>query len=249
MEMISEDKLRYIAGSKGFDLIYIEKDYFLTAFLWLVKDVKGIYLKGGTALNKLFLNHTRLSEDLDFSVNRNIPEVRKKIDSLISNSGLFTKIETDKTTGDFVRYRIYYKSYFRKDSNIIADFNRKASIVLKPERHKVLNFYNLDFSIYTLSLREIVAEKIRALITRNQPRDYFDAYFVLKKCDIDLALVKKKLADAGETFDRNRIFKNANKIYSRWDSEIPKLTNRKLTFLKCVKFIEQKLPNTQKKKT
>lgn len=40
------------------------KDYYLTLILYLIKDVEGIYFKGGTALNKIFLNHARLSEDL-----------------------------------------------------------------------------------------------------------------------------------------------------------------------------------------
>ena len=73
---------------------------------------------------------------------------------------------------------------------------------------------------------EIFAEKVRALITRNQPRDYFDVYMILKSgYKINYDLVKKKLNDVGEEFDIGRIFRNARKIYSRWDSEIGQLTN------------------------
>ncbi len=240
MEMISENKLRYIAGMKGLNLIYIEKDYFLTVFLYLTKGIRGIYLKGGTALNKIFLDHARLSEDLDFAADRPVREIRNELERAVENSGFFTRIRTDKTTKDFVRYLVYYRSYFQAESFIIADVNRKASIHLKPEKHKMPNFYGLDFSINTLNIREIIAEKVRALITRNQPRDYFDAYFILQKHSVDMGLVKRKVKEAGERFDTERIFRNANKIYSRWDSDISSLTNKKLGYMECIKALKKK---------
>jgi len=61
MEMISLEELRIIAGEQGFELPILEKDYLVTYLLYLLKEVDGIYFKGGTALNKIFLNHARLS--------------------------------------------------------------------------------------------------------------------------------------------------------------------------------------------
>src|SRR3989344_3550241 len=75
MEIINLDQLRIIAGQRKLNIIMIEKDYLVTLLLYLIKDVPGIYFKGGTALNKLYLNHKRLSEDLDFSLTRNIKDV------------------------------------------------------------------------------------------------------------------------------------------------------------------------------
>lgn len=241
MEVISEDKLRYIAGSKGFNLIYVEKDYFITMLMYLLKDVRGLYLKGGTALNKIFLGHLRLSEDLDFAADRPISETMAEIERLVNGSKMFIRLETDKTTKYFVRYRVYYKSYFQKGSSLIIDINMKASILLKPEKHDVPNFYGMKFGMHTLSIKEIVAEKIRALITRNQPRDYFDAYFILKKYDVDTELVRKKTEEAGNVFDIKRVFKNANKIYANWDSDLTPLTNRKLDYITCMKALRNKL--------
>ncbi|HLC90327.1 MAG TPA: nucleotidyl transferase AbiEii/AbiGii toxin family protein [Candidatus Nanoarchaeia archaeon] len=67
MEIIPQNELRVIAGEKGFGFAIIEKDYLVTYLLFLLKDVEGIYFKGGTALPKIFLDHARLSEDLDFT--------------------------------------------------------------------------------------------------------------------------------------------------------------------------------------
>ncbi len=238
--MISENKLRHIAGTTGMNLIYIEKDYFLTTFLYLTKDVKGIYLKGGTALNKMFLGHARLSEDLDFAADRPVAEIRKEIEKAIESSGIFTRVETDKTTSEFVRYHICYKSYFQGESFIIADVNRRASILLKPERRSVPNFYGMKFSITAIALREIIAEKIRALMTRNQPRDYYDAYLILENHEPDMELVRRKVKEANETFDAKRIFRNANKIYSKWDSDLGPLMNRKLDYMTCINALMKK---------
>ena len=59
MDLITEDKLKYLAGKTGFNMIFLEKDYMLSIFLYLIKDITGLYFKGGTALNKIFLKHIR----------------------------------------------------------------------------------------------------------------------------------------------------------------------------------------------
>ncbi len=242
MDLISEDKLKYLAGTHGLNMIYLEKDYFLTLFLFLAKDIEGMFFKGGTALNKIFLNHKRLSEDLDFTANSPIAEIRQQLEKILEeNKNIFTKIETDKTTPEFVRYKVFYKSFFSKEAFIIIDINKKASIILKTEKHEAPNFYGLKFQIQTLALDEIIAEKFRAAITRNKPRDYFDLYFILQKHKIDIALAKRKLKEAGEKFDTERIFKNTNKIYSSWNEDIGKLTNEKLDFVSCIKFLRSKI--------
>ncbi len=250
MELIKEDKIKYLAGKTGFNIIFFEKDYILTLFLYLIKDLDGLYFKGGTAINKIFLKHMRLSEDLDFSTNKDISELKKQIEDIIKkNKNIFTKIKIENETPNFIRYKIFYKSYFESKAYIILDINKKASILLKPEKYKVPNFYGLKFVITTLNIKEIIAEKIRAILTRNRPRDYFDLYFILRKYKFDISLVKKKMTEANEIFDIERIFRNARKVYSKWDDEIPKLTNKKLTFLTCIRFLQKKFRNQEHKLT
>ena len=62
----------------------VKKDYYLTLILYFIRNVEGIYFKGGTALNKIFLNHAGLSEDLDFSLTRNEKEVKDEISKNVS---------------------------------------------------------------------------------------------------------------------------------------------------------------------
>ncbi len=242
MDLIREAKLRNIAAEKGLNLIYLEKDYFLTVLLYDLKDVNGIYLKGGTALNKIFFNHLRLSEDLDFTSTISIKDIKKTVEEIVNRGkNHFRKIEYENDGNTFVRIKIAYQSYFTQGSYIVIDINTKASIHLKTQKKQVHNFYNLNFTVNVLNYDELIAEKLRAAITRNQPRDYFDLYFILKDHDINLALVKKKTEEAKERFDIERVFKNANKIYSKWDGEIGALTNEKLSFTDCIKLLDKKL--------
>ncbi|MFH1774650.1 MAG: nucleotidyl transferase AbiEii/AbiGii toxin family protein [Methanobacteriota archaeon] len=243
IKIISENKLKYLAGEKGFNLIYLEKDYFLTLLLCFLSNIKGIYFKGGTALNKIFLNHTRLSEDLDFSCKGGMSHIKDQIIRVLEdNKNIFPRYVFDSDASDFFRLKIFYRSFFSKTDHLTLDVNRKASVFLQPQKQRIPHFYGSipQFEIVAINLDELIAEKIRALITRNQPRDYFDAYMILEKgYKINLKLVRKKLADVKQKFEVERIFKNAQKIYSKWDIEISQLTNKPVEFMTVIKRLQK----------
>ena len=56
-----EDEFNQIVVDIGFDRNLLVKDYYITIMLYLLKDVKGIIFKGGTALQKTFLDYSRIS--------------------------------------------------------------------------------------------------------------------------------------------------------------------------------------------
>jgi len=234
MDLISKAKLQNIAAEKGFNLIYLEKDYFLTVLLYFLRDIQGLYFKGGTALNKIIFNHTRLSEDLDFTCTAKISEVKEKIQKIVKeNPAFFTGVGAGRENEKFVRIHIYYKSYFKEKECINIDLNSRAKVYLGSERGYVRHFYSgiPDFNVTILNEKEIIAEKIRSLFQRNQPRDYFDACQIIQsKNGIDEKLVKQKLKEVGMEYDISKIFKNSNKIYSNWEEEIISFTNKPITY-------------------
>ncbi|MEW6295888.1 MAG: nucleotidyl transferase AbiEii/AbiGii toxin family protein [Candidatus Diapherotrites archaeon] len=252
MDLISKARLQNIAAEKGFNLIYLEKDYFLTVLLYLIKDIKGLYFKGGTALNKTVFNHTRLSEDLDFTCTAKISEVKRKIEEIIKeNLGLFTRIGTDKETGKFTRIQVFYKGYFRKKEYVNVDLNANARIHLKPEEKNVKHFYYRKiprFSVQTLNFKELIAEKVSATFGRNAPRDYYDLYNIItKKIPVNIKLVKQKLKEHNQKFDINKIFKPGSKVYSRWQTDLLPLTKTKPEYKKVIKTIAKYFKYKQKK--
>ncbi|MFA4907591.1 MAG: nucleotidyl transferase AbiEii/AbiGii toxin family protein [archaeon] len=234
MDLISKAKLQNIAAETGFNLIYLEKDYFLTALLYFMKDIDGLYFKGGTALNKIVFNHTRLSEDLDFTCTAKAGMVKEKIQEIArANPCFFAGTCTGRENEKFARIQVYYKSYFREKEHVNVDLNSAAKIYLNPEKRKVKHFYDgiPEFSITMLNEKELVAEKIRSLFQRNQPRDYFDAYQLIRsKREINEKLAMQKLKEAGLEYDINKIFRGAGKIYSKWDEETTSLTNKPIAY-------------------
>lgn len=58
----------------------LEKDYHLTEILHKAaeKQIKDLVFKGGTCLNKCYLDFHRLSEDLDFVYNKDVKDLPKK---------------------------------------------------------------------------------------------------------------------------------------------------------------------------
>jgi len=239
MEIINLDQLRIIAGQRKLNIIMIEKDYLVTLLLYLIKDVPGIYFKGGTALNKLYLNHKRLSEDLDFSLTRNIKDVEGDIRKALEGS-IFTLVSKGKEVEGFTRLIVHYK-LFHDEGKIFVDLNQKATILLKPQLKKVEHFY-LDhipeFSVHCLHIKELIAEKVRATASRYKPRDYVDLYEIINnKLPISIPLVKKKFEAINEIFSVNLLFVHTNKIYNTWEKDLSVLMTEQKPFKEVMSVI------------
>src|SRR3989338_2567982 len=180
---ISPKEFADIASQHPFNDILLTKDYYITAFLYLLKDIDGLYFKGGTALQKIFLNHSRLSEDIDYTVTIELEEAKRKIIEVIKASQLATSITKDKDVEGFTRLVINYKGFGDEDGTVSIDLNKRAKLLLKPERHEIKHFYTEHiptFSVNTLAKDEMFAEKVAATVGRNRPRDNYDVYTIVK---------------------------------------------------------------------
>ncbi|MBU0466930.1 MAG: nucleotidyl transferase AbiEii/AbiGii toxin family protein [Nanoarchaeota archaeon] len=238
---INFDELKIIAGDKGFSPVMIEKDYLVTYLLYLIKDVKDIYFKGGTALNKIFLNHERLSEDLDFSLTRDVKSVVEDIKKKLQGT-FFDKVTKDKDVEGFTRLIVHYK-LFHENGTIFIDLNERANILCKPEEHEVKHFYNEflpKYSVKTLAKEEMIAEKIAAAINRNRPRDHFDIYTMIKhKLSINMDLVREKCTQSGTEFNIIKMFSNAKKLKNRWDKDMSYLMPEPISFIEVMQTLSK----------
>jgi len=249
---LSEDEFNLVAAENQFNRLMLIKDYCLTILLYYIKDVNGIYFKGGTALQKTILNHSRLSEDLDFTCTKPIDSILKEINSNLKNKKLFTQTEYDKSVKDFTRLIVNY-SVFGIKGKINIDLNKRAKLLEKPQKMKINSFYpNLKtFEVKTLSLNELIAEKVTATIARNKPRDHYDLYKIIQNgYKIDFKLVKKKCIQTGTQFDIEKIFSKASKLYSRWNKDMNVLLKEKVDFKKILQNLakEFKLKKIKKQK-
>jgi predicted nucleotidyltransferase component of viral defense system len=234
IKKINYDEIREIVASKGFNPDLILKDYYVTAVLYMLKDIKGIYFKGGTALQKIFLNYSRLSEDVDFTLTKRIKEIKIKITRILKQSRLFERITKDKDVEGFIRLIAHYKNFSKKDDTIFIDLNGRSKILLKPENYRIKHFYkdNIpEFSIETLAREEILAEKMAAAIGRNRPRDHYDLYRIIReKMQINLTIVKKKCSQSNVEFNIIKMFNRAKKLKRRWDDDLMPLLANEVDF-------------------
>lgn len=238
-KIISLDELQIISGKVKLDIERIIKDYYLIILLHRISKIDSLYFKGGTALYKIHLNNLRLSEDLDFTVSGNLNKIEKKIKEIINSENIFKEITHDKRTKNFIRLIVHFTSPYGNKNHIIIDLNNRAKIYLKTEEKEIKHFYKdyiPKFKVNTLDIKELIAEKICAVVQRYAPRDYYDVYNIIKKkLPIDIKLVKEKFKDNNEEYDIERIFKRGNKIYSKWESDLLPLTSTKPSFKKVMK--------------
>ncbi|MFH1174369.1 MAG: nucleotidyl transferase AbiEii/AbiGii toxin family protein [archaeon] len=221
-----------IIAERGFEEQLTVKDYYITILLYLLKDAKGIYFKGGTALNKILLEHARISEDIDFTLERPLSEIRKEITKAVNTSRIFGKITQDKDVDKFVRLIVPYDTELGK-GEIFLDLNERGKLLTKPEKLEIKHFYtNIPtFSTFCLSKEEIIAEKMAATIGRNKPRDHYDLYQIIKrKIPINLKLVEQKCKQSGDEFSIIKMFNQAQKLHKRWKEDLEPLIIEDVTF-------------------
>lgn len=239
IKAIEKDRLKFIQAEKGFAPGLFVKDYYITVLLYLLRDISGMYFKGDTCLQKTILNHSRISEDIDFTLDRNLEDVKKEITDKISKSGIFGNISKDKDVEGFTRLIVHYDTELGKGT-IFIDLNRRGVLLSKPEKRSMAHFYpNIPkFELSCLSQKEMIAEKMAATIGRNKPRDHFDLYKIIKNgYEIDLVLVKKKCEQSGDEFSIIKMFNQGQKLHKRWHEDMAPLLVENITFAEVMTFL------------
>lgn len=235
IKKISREEFADIASQHPFNALLLTKDYYITAFLYLFKDLEGVYFKGGTAIQKIFLGYRRLSEDIDYTVTADISETKTRIIEIISKSQLATNITKDKDVEGFTRLVIHYKGFSNEAGIVFIDLNQRAKLIQKPEQHEIPHFYAdhiPKFSVNTVAKDEMIAEKVAATVGRNRPRDHYDAYAIIKAgIPINLELVREKCRQSGVEFNILRMFSKADKLKARWDRGMIPLLAEEVPFV------------------
>ncbi|MDD5173169.1 MAG: nucleotidyl transferase AbiEii/AbiGii toxin family protein [Patescibacteria group bacterium] len=199
--MITEEQIYILAKKHKINESVILREYLQLFFLnelYSEKNSEKIFFKGGTAL-RLIYNSPRFSEDLDFTV-----EIKEKdFDKFISI--LFKKIEKKESVTFKPKKTLAGKSFLLKNNSplfsnkilVCLDFSFREKI-MDPQKSIINTDYPVLFTsyIYNLSKKEILAEKIRALLTRKKTkgRDFYDIWYLLNQnVELDKGLINKKL--------------------------------------------------------
>lgn len=157
------------------------------------------------------LSQKKIRKDLSIEINK-IATILENISKLLELK--FTKDKSNKKfielggSNKFATFKLWYKSsilnqegfikiqinyveifgydfILKKAKPIIKNFNKKELNFLFPEQSKYLLF---NPAIYCYDIREILIEKIRAILTRKgvKARDFIDVFLIIKKENINL---------------------------------------------------------------
>lgn len=188
--MISRQQLEIInRKTLGYPLHIAEKDYFLTLVLQIIsssslKDI--LVFKGGTALHHCYLEQHRFSEDLDFSANQrpvSLEEVRTIFDAVN-----YLSIKKDYISDATVKIeKLQYVGSLIQPNSLKVEIDFMQNVLLPPQTMKYSNVWGIDFEANVMNIKEICAEKIRAMSDRARYRDFYDLFLILEKykCDLD----------------------------------------------------------------
>jgi len=207
--MMMKGELTRIAESKKLSMENAEKDYILDLLLFHIYSRFGdmLVLKGGTSLYKLY-SLNRFSEDLDFTLNRRKFDGKTFLKQLTRSLALVGVEGTVKSIDEFenetnIRFGFRGPLYSGAKESICfiaLNISRREKVLMDAKKELVVPTSREipSFQVFAMDEREIAAEKVRAIMTRNKARDLYDLWFLLKrgvKPEIDMINSKLKIYD------------------------------------------------------
>jgi len=176
LEIINRKTLKY-------PLHIAEKDYFLAIVLKLITESalkNDLVFKGGTALYHCYLEQLRFSEDLDFSSNQesvNLEAIRK----IFTNQN-YLSIKKDYLSDATIKIeKLQYVGPLTQSNFLKVDIDYLQNVLLPVKIIKYNNVWGIDFMVRVMDIKEIAAEKIRAMSDRARYRDFYDLFLILEK--------------------------------------------------------------------
>lgn len=188
IELLNREKLILLNKQLKYPLAIAEKDYFLVIISKIIFDSdlsSKLIFKGGTALYHAYLPQLRFSEDLDFSSNTTKLEMND-VKSIFSNID-FLEIKKDYTSEATIKIeRLQYSGPLIQPNSLKIEIDFLQNVVLPPLELDYQNVYGVSTKVRVMDIREISAEKIRAMSDRIRYRDFYDFVMIVKKLTINL---------------------------------------------------------------
>jgi predicted nucleotidyltransferase component of viral defense system len=198
--VIKPGEIDKIAIKKGVRATQIQKDYAISWIIWGISQniflKKNLVFKGGTCLKKVHFDDYRYSEDMDFTlVNDGVDndEVMKNFDSLFKEVFNASRIKPGVEDNSFdihessgsIKFKIEFKGPHGSDT-IKVDITRGEKILFDVKERTIFNIYSDleqedEIRINAYSLKEVLIEKITALMGRTISRDLYDFNYLTEE--------------------------------------------------------------------
>jgi len=213
IQLITKEQLTILNRQNlKYPLAIAEKDYFLAIVSKIIFDssIKDkLIFKGGTALYHVYLPQLRFSEDLDFSSGANKIEL-KEIKNIFKGYD-FLEIKKDYISWATIKLeKLQYSGPLGQPNYLKVEIDYLQNLILPPLEMDYQNIYGVKTKVKVMDIREITAEKIRAMSDRARYRDYYDFVMITKKLKIKISeainLVRQK--EIRKTISKDNILNN-----------------------------------------
>jgi len=225
------EELEKYASLRGLNLGQAEKDYYQNIILFVLYQKTGreLVFKGGTALSKCY-GLPRFSEDLDFTAAEDA-DYLKLVESGLKNFGIEYSIKDEKKSAARKKCRLKLRGPLYKGSektlcSITLDFSLRESVLAQPALITIGRHMDVipAFEAYAMAQEEILAEKVRAIMTRKSARDLYDIVFLLRNgAKPQKGLISAKLALFGLEFSQKAFLSHCRSLKFVWASELRSL--------------------------
>lgn len=183
IDLGSLERLALQAQTTVFNLAREYCQHLFLSMFYQQKAASRILFKGGTALRIIF-GSPRFSEDLDFSGMGIRPAIIEDLLgetlSAVERVGVAVELEEATTTSGgylgIIRSRV-----LGFDVQTQLEISLRARGVVRPSTALIACDLLPAYTLLHLPQELLVEEKIRALLDRAKPRDWYDLYFILRK--------------------------------------------------------------------
>ena len=201
------------SGGRRIPESVIERDYCLA---WFLTGLAGhslreaLAFKGGTALRRCWFADYRFSEDLDFTLTREIAlqEIRSGLDEIFAAveaaCGLRIVFDREDRNGHQNSHTFYlrYRGPLPAENDVKVDVAIKEALCFPLQDRPILRSYGAygdlpdGATVRVYSLQEVAIEKLAAISdrARNEPRDLYDLWYLLENADLRISELRGELA-------------------------------------------------------
>jgi predicted nucleotidyltransferase component of viral defense system len=215
--MFSLVYLNALATQTGFQTASLQKQMWLIVILREIQRhpllSKAFVLRGGTAINHFWNDLPRLSVDIDLnyvgSPHKDVMQqergtVEKQLSRLLESLGISVERKPDEHAGG--KWRLRTTSAFGGNFTLEIDLNFIMRIPVWGVHPRASQSPDADYrtSFPTVSLEELFAGKIKALMDRSAARDLYDTFRLATDAShVDPMKLRKALILFGITCDQD----------------------------------------------
>jgi hypothetical protein len=175
-------ELRQLAAKFELPMNFIYKDLKLSEALYQLQDVDGIVLKGGTAINRVYLKSKekmRFSEDIDFDLQGNDVKRSVKITDVIVKKLDGFEPAKARIMHSTIRYDMYYTTPLGNRDKIRLEF--KIGKINEKHLKQIVNFGFVPYDSALLNVYDkevLIRHKVDCVLNRREGKDWYDLYHI-----------------------------------------------------------------------